>query len=168
MADPAGPPHEGRRARRAQLVIASASACLLLAGALYLRPELAGPNRPSAGAATAEPLQLVTASFLDEGQGAVSLYDPTARTGAVYLTADGGASWRRVYSGSEGYGLVAFFDRQHAGLRSFPSGYRLTADGGRTWRSVQPPGGASAACLVFLDPQHGWCLPPVPHTPQPL
>jgi photosystem II stability/assembly factor-like uncharacterized protein len=149
-------------------VIAGAAVCLLVAAVVYLgpAPRLGAPTRSTAGPGAA---QLVSVSFLDAERGAVALYDPDRQAGATYLTADGGASWKRVSSGADSYGSVTFFDRAHIALQSFGQdrGYRMTEDGGASWRVVRPPGG-SANALTFLDPGHGWYFGSSARVPQPM
>ncbi|HKE15970.1 MAG TPA: glycoside hydrolase domain-containing protein [Kofleriaceae bacterium] len=104
--------------------------------------------------------------FLDERRGWAASVSDSGTDLAVWITADGGASWtsRALAVAGEGAAAISiqFADAQHGWLAlqlpssaNFSRGVLLaTADGGMTWKQLPPPPVAGA--VRFVSPRTGW------------
>ena len=71
----------------------------------------------------------------------------------VYGTSDGGATWRKLWSGDAGARHIEFVDAQHGWMAG--GGVWATSDGGLTWHR-QPGAGSWISDISFVDAQRGW------------
>lgn len=140
---------------------------LMAAGFAYTKPRPPWPapaaDQREPASAAARDAELCDASFLDPARGAVVLCATVSRRLHIFLTEDGGRTWRPGPSGLVAGAQVSWFDRRHLLLSGFgrQAAYMwATEDGGDTWgrRTVATPpaSGAYAASLpLFGDPTWG-------------
>ena len=146
------------RPRSAIAWMAAALVLVVIAGVVYLRPGAAGASvQPAAVRQLTGPSSesLVNLSFADARRGSVTV-DRQAQglhKAEAYVTADGGATWKRAAPLTY---LTARMVIQHA--QSTPGAERISSDGGRTWRVLSMPGSSSPALGMpdFADAAHGW------------
>ncbi len=72
--------------------------------------------------------------------------------GGIYRSADGGATWAKVYSSGSNFNGVAF-DSDLEGFAVGNNGVMVrTEDGGSTWKTVKPFTGYNLYTVCFLNP----------------
>jgi photosystem II stability/assembly factor-like uncharacterized protein len=136
----------GERAQRAVVFIAIAALGLVAAGIVYLRPSF--------NAAAARPAPKVVASqeggapvfflvtFGDARHGAVQVFSQSNqpnRTPPIYLTSDGGRTWKSLARPTHPIAAVTFVDRRRMLAEQFGSGMPrllVSEDSGRTWQPL--------------------------------
>ena len=136
----------GERARRALAWIVVALLGLLVAGIVYLHPTLSAPAersvpRPAASQQVAGPF-FFNVSFGDAEHGVLQVFsqlNPPNRPPSIYVTSDGGRTWRPLAKFTRPLAAVTFVDRQRMLAEEFgrvaPS--LLTSDdGGLTWQPL--------------------------------
>jgi photosystem II stability/assembly factor-like uncharacterized protein len=152
-----------------------AGLAVLVAGVVYLRPAVGAPGRsaPRAPATTTTPLPSGASAtqvgmvFRDADHGMVIFLGgpfPPQRTGATYITADGGRTWTKLLT-EPGY---AVYESRDLLLSHTASSTRISRDGGRTWRALADPRQRSSDISVaafdpvpvFADANNGWWLAP--------
>ena len=128
----------GERPRRALAWMAAAALGLASAGIVYLRPGLSPKPSPSAGGAAAvlqpDSPVLIDVSFGDAYHGTVQEFGP-GRTGVIYLTSDGGRTWKRLPSSTSGIVAVTFLGPRRLLGERLDRGtvdIAVSEDGGRT------------------------------------
>jgi len=148
----------------------------VVAVAVFLR------SAPSGGRARPAPppeqvWHLTNASFGDAQHGVVSMMGDGRY--ATYLTADGGRTWRTLWTQP---GVTAFLDRTRAFSVDLgvAKSFGVTDDAGRTWQDgSQPislagapveiqPGRGLVGGPFFLNPSDGWWFGSRPVTGQPV
>jgi len=117
---------------------------LLAAGIVYLHPTFTAPAArpvPDTGAPAGPPL-FFNVSFGDAEHGAVQVFrqgSPPNRLPPIYLTADGGRTWKRLANPTNDIVAVTFVGRQRMLAeelgRAQPS-LLVSDNGGRTWQSL--------------------------------
>jgi len=117
---------------------------LLAAGVVYLHPTLTAPAArpvPETGAPAGPPM-FFNVSFGDAEHGAVQVFrrgNPPNRPPPIYLTADGGRTWKRLTNPTNDIFAVAFVGRQRMLAeelgRALPR-LLVSDNGGRTWQSL--------------------------------
>ncbi len=137
-------------ARRALTLIGLAVVAVLVAGAVYLRPLLAAHGG------------LGAALFVDADHGAVSVPGDSPGNAAVYLTRDGGRTWR-THAGGSASAIVSAPGAGPlvVGRLGAEDAVHVSGDGRRTWRSLPAPGlagggaGIAATARVLLRSRDG-------------
>ena len=172
----------GERGRRALTWIALASVGLLAAAVLYLRASPTYPpatqpvRRAAASQQTGTPV-FFNVSFGDARHGVVQVYSQNNPnlTGPIYLTSDGGRTWRRLVAKRPvPIAAVIYVDGQRMLAEEFGSGLQrllVSDDRGRTWQPLALDPRQSIVTgfwPVFLG-SYGWWLDwqpqPVPSPP---
>src|SRR5262249_36540439 len=136
----------GERARRALTWIVVAALGLLAAGIVYLRPTLSAPAAGSVPRVSvsqqAEPAVFLSVSFGDAQHGAVQVFsrvNQPNRPPPIYLTADGGRTWKPLPMPNSDIFAVAVVGRRHMLAEAFGRGVPrllVSDDGGRTWQPL--------------------------------
>ena len=157
---------------------------MLVAGVVYLRPSLAPPaatTRTATGrvAAPGSAWRLASASFGDSNHWAVVFYSSGPAPTAVFLTSDGGKTWRlAARAPRNGYASAVFFDARTVVTQTVsslgpanagPVETRISHDAGATWQQLADPRhNPGPGWPGFLDTQHAWWIDrpssPDPHT----
>ena len=162
------------RTRRALACIGVAALGTLVAGVVYLRPNLAPPvaTTPADSARVAvsgSTWRLVSASFGDADHGIV-VFSPGPAPTTTFLTSDGGKTWRlAVRAPTNGYVTAVFLDTRTVVAQTVsslgpanpgPVETRISRDAGRTWRRLADPrhNPGLGWLPAFLDTQHGWWM----------
>ena len=140
----------GERVRRALTLIVVAGLGLLAAGVVYLRPSLNAPatqSVPRAGPSrqVAQPV-FFNVSFGDAEHGAVQVFSQTNqpdRLPPIYLTSDGGRTWRPIARRAYPITAVTFVGQRRMLAEEAAGGTPAlvtSEDDGRTWQplSVDP------------------------------
>jgi photosystem II stability/assembly factor-like uncharacterized protein len=154
------------RSRRAVPLVAAALTVAVVAGLLWLRPQIdSGSGQltfavPSPTAPTLAAQFQAEYFFVAPGVG-WALVEGLGRGPSrywVFETSDGAQHWTEQFSGSivsVGYLQLAFFDAHHGYFCVGADGAYRTSDGGRHWtRLALPARGAMA--ITFSDAGHGW------------
>jgi photosystem II stability/assembly factor-like uncharacterized protein len=156
------------RARRALALIAIALVALAGSAGVYLWRSKASASPPRSGAPSTAPV-LVDLAPVSEREAWVIVRDNPVSRSVLLHTADGGGTWRAMFS-IDGFGVLRFSDPRRGVLVSWrpgpngqpqgPSQVFSTDDGGVHWRpgSVPEVGPGFAGLPFFLDPDHGWLL----------
>jgi photosystem II stability/assembly factor-like uncharacterized protein len=156
------------RARRALALIAIALVALAGSAGVYLWRSKASPSPPKPAPLGSAPA-LVGLTPLSNREAWVILRDNAAPRSVLLHTADGGSSWRPMFS-IDGFGSLRFTDARRGVLVSWRQGLQgqplgptqvfSTGDGGAHWRSGTLPdvGPGYAGIPFYLDPDHGWLL----------
>jgi photosystem II stability/assembly factor-like uncharacterized protein len=156
----------GGRARRAVPVIAVALATILVAAAVYLRPNLESGASTQLQVrdpivATVEGSYQVTYDFVTPALGwaAVARTDATRVAYWVFVTSDATKHWRPQIAGTTEENDASvdlhFFDRRNGYVVIGRASGFATADAGAHWRRISFPA-RIAIQLAFADPSHGW------------
>lgn len=136
----------GEHARRALARIVVALLGLLVGGIVYLHPTLSAPAERSAPGPAA--LQQAGApvffnvSFGDAEHGVLQMFsqlNPPNRPPSIYVTSDGGRTWRPLAKFSSPLAAVTFVDRQRMLAEEFGRGapsLLISDDGGLTWQPL--------------------------------
>ncbi|HKA10918.1 MAG TPA: sialidase family protein [Candidatus Dormibacteraeota bacterium] len=165
----------GQRVRRALTLMMVAGLGLLAIGIVYLRPSPSGPATPSAPRArTPQVVQPVffNVSFGDAQHGAVQVFSPNNppdRPAPIYLTSDGGRTWRPVTRRAYPISGVTIVDQRRMLGEEAAGGTPAlvtSEDDGRTWQplSVDPRQFIGSSWPVFLG-SDGWWLDWQPSPP---
>ncbi len=129
-----------------------------------LRTTNRGRTWSSVGPAGAEALELRDIEAFDSRH-AVALSIGTGTDSRVYVTADGGATWKQSFTNDDPnafYDCMTFSDRQHGLALSDPPDGRFriiaTSDGGRHWKVLSNAGMPDALPGEFAFAASGTCL----------
>jgi hypothetical protein len=77
--------------------------------------------------------------------------------GTVLVSTDGGFSWHRQISGTQGYLLSVYFaDAQRGWIVGYPGTILATTDGGSSWHLQTSA--TELRSLYFSDTQRGWAV----------
>jgi len=166
----------GQRVRRALTLIGVAALGLLAAGIVYLRPSLSAPATPSVPRAgglrqVAQPV-FFNVSFGDAQHGAVQVFSPgnqPDRPAPIYLTSDGGRTWRPIARRAYPISGVTFVGQRRMLAEEAAGGTPAlvtSEDDGRTWQplAVDPRQFIGNWWPVFLG-SDGWWLDWQPSPP---
>ena len=134
---------------------------LSLIPALALLAGLAGPSAWAAGMWTVgaaiddlpgESPALNGVAFTDARRGWLCGFEPNGQEGFVFVTTNGGATWRKQFSFATTGTVydVAFPDVKHGWVVGDSTAY-VTSDGGTTWVL----GGIAGRAVGFADAAHG-------------
>jgi len=134
----------GERARRALTWMVVAVLGLLAAGIVYLRPSFSASAARSVsktGVSVGPPF-FFNVSFGDAEHGVVQVFrqvNPPNRPPPIYLTADGGRTWKPLANPRNDIFAVTFVGRQRMLAEEFgrgPPRLLVSDNGGRTWQSL--------------------------------
>jgi photosystem II stability/assembly factor-like uncharacterized protein len=161
------PDDSAARPRRALALIAVALVVLATSAGLYLLRSAAN-STPASPKPSGSVAALMGITSVSDREAWVILHDNAASRNVLLHTADGGASWRRMFS-IEGFGSLRFAGAGRAVVLSWrPRGEPATGtpqvfstdDAGAHWRAVTLPevGAGFVGLPFFLDPDHAWML----------
>ena len=134
----------GERARRALTWMVVAVLGLLAAGIVYLHPSFsasAARSMSKTGVSVGPPF-FFNVSFGDAEHGVVQVFrqvNPPNRPPPIYLTADGGRTWKPLANPRNDIFAVTFVGRQRMLAEEFgrgPPRLLVSDNGGRTWQSL--------------------------------
>jgi len=133
------------------------------------------PSTPSHASATPSATSVEPTTALDSNQPYPypnqEMEFPTPQVGWLiagyqwlYVTHDGGVSWKRSYKGPDEPRRVDAIGRSDAWVmavtptRNEPVGILRTTDGGEKWSTLAEPRGEVLSAIDFLSPTVGWAL----------
>ena len=168
---------KGERAQRAVVFMAIAAVGLIAAGIVYLHPSFnaaaARPTHKAAASQQASDPVFFNVSFGDARHGAVQVFIQGPQlngTPPIYLTSDGGRTWKSLPKRPRPILAIRFVDRRRMLAEEFGSRMprRLVSDdSGRTWQPLSDDPrqfifGGSWPVFVGSD---GWWLDWQPQSP---
>lgn len=167
----------GGRARRALTWMVVAGLGLLAAGIVYVRPTLSAPAARSVAKAGVSqgvaPPVFFDVSFGDREHGAVQVFSQVNqpnRPPPIYLTADGGRTWKPLAMPAKDIFTVAVVGRQRMLAEEFGRGtprLLVSENGGRTWQPLanDPRQFINSQSWPVFQGSEGWWLDRQPSAP---
>ncbi|HET9533043.1 MAG TPA: YCF48-related protein, partial [Blastocatellia bacterium] len=122
-------------------------------------PIPSGPAHWIAGS-TPGKQDLLAVDFIDSQTAwAVGDIDPAGTGGAIYLTTDGGSSWRAAASSLEVLASIYFVSPARGWVAGYAGRIQRTDDGGRTWKTQRTEReGEVLNSIFFIDDKRGWAV----------
>lgn len=91
--------------------------------------------------------------FTDIQRGAMA-----RKNGTIYITRDGGRTWKRVWSSRDFLTDITFINAQDGWVVGAEGFMARTIDGGETWISVEGPSGVQLNSIFFINDKRGWAV----------